>query len=62
MVSYVQIFKAFEFIFVHCVRMVLTALIYMHCPTFPTPLAEEIVFFPFYILTFVVEDQLAVNV
>ena len=42
--------------------MVLTALIYMHCPTFLTPLAEEIVFFPFYILTVVVEDQLAVNV
>ena len=54
--------RLFEFIFVHCMRMVLTALIYIRCSTFPTPLAEEIVFFPFYILTFVIEDWLAINV
>ena len=54
--------RLFEFIFVHWMRMVLTALIYICCWTFPTPLAEEIVFFPFYILTFVIEDWPAINV
>ena len=47
-----------EFIFVHSVRVCcnFTDLRARSCPTFPAPLAEETVFFPFDILASFVED------
>ena len=48
----------FEFIFMYGVR-VCSKIIDLHvagCPTFPTPLAEETVFTPLYILASFVED------
>ena len=45
-----------EFIFVHGVRVCSTFTDFTSCPTFPVPLEEETVFFPFYILASFVED------
>ena len=42
-------FSHFEFIFVHGVRVCSSSV-------FQAPLAEEIIFFPFYILAFFVEE------
>ena len=57
------IFKSlshFEFIFCMVWECALTSLIYMSCPTFPTPLAEENLLFPLHILASFVEDWLYV--
>ena len=48
--------RHFKFIFVHGVRMCSSSLIYMQLSSFPRPVAEEIIFFPFYILASFVKD------
>ena len=58
MVSCLMFKSLSEFIFVHSVRVCcnFTDLRARSCPTFPAPLAEETVFFPFDILACFVED------
>ena len=52
----------FEFIFVHDVRVYPNFIDLHTAPTFPIPVAEETVFFPFYILDSLVEDSLMLGV